>query len=305
MMIKRERMNGVPCLRWVVLGVAGFLAPAVFAQGVPLPDDAVAYFDPTENALTFCPTTDMTKFPKLNATVDFDTKEQSLDIAFQWTAPGAQTFREVQHFDLGYQPTAVCVRGTAGSILYVAGYVQRTGHVVVEEFTIENLLLGSESDGTSNGTVLLSTVSRTVRREIIGLWADIGPLRGIVYHSTQAKLWLVEELSPLPVWSFDPETGLRTLLFDGSAHPELFDYPGVRRLTVSPNARDGGGFMVVFKPYRVWDRSPSKHEPDDMLFIMRDSDLDGVTDEVAEITFTEFEDVRQYHDYDVFLQVVP
>lgn len=290
-----------PVRSCVILIALALVCPGVSSQAPPLPDSVVGAFYGNSNAVAFCPTTDVTKFPALMAWVRFDTKARSLVIDWMWTAEGAETYREIEEFALGYEPTAVCVQGSAGPILYVAGYVQRTGHVVLEKWTIENMALGS----ATQGTVFKSTMTKTVRREVIALWTDVGPLRGIAYHVTQDRLWLVEEEFPHRVWGLDPETDVRSLLFDASTHPELADYPSVWRMMVGTDAPDGGGFLILFKPYRAWARHPSKEQPSDLLFIMRDADLDGTTDEVAEITFEEFEDVRRYRDFDLAPLVVP
>jgi len=68
---------------------------------------------------------------------------------------------------------------------------------------------------------------------------------------------------------------------------------------VSPTAPDGGGFLINMYPWRAWASGWQSYNgvaPGDEFLVIRDSNLDGVTDETVILTWEAYDTARQYYD---------
>lgn len=266
--------------------------PAI-AQGPPLSEELKASFSSNVMAFQFHPIATGAHADDLSAAVTFDTAKKVVSIDWWYAVDGAEYGTRHDDFTVSFEPTAVCPRAGSGPTLYIAGYIQRTGHTVIEEWTFENIVLGSALP--QGGTQGKSTFSKTVRKEVIVNDAAVLPLRYLVYHYARNRLWAAEDSDPFVVWEIDVDSGARTHLADKFTWPELPLLLSARAGKVKSTAPDGGGFIVQLFKTRCWKPKSATGElkPTDQLYIIRDVNLDGVAEEAGVITFANLGS-RQY-----------
>lgn len=294
MILACDFVRGTAMLRLAVVGIM-CAGTSSAQQGQALPDEMRAHFPSNVLATIMYPIGSGQHVEDVFGGISFDTTDRKIRIDWIHGQDGVESGVLHVEYPLSYEPTAICTRTGAGPVLYVAGYIQRTGHVVVEEWTFTNILLG-QAVPVGGGTPK-STLSMNLTKSIVLLDSAVMPIRAICYVKPQARLWLIEEAAPNVVWSVETETGNRSFLFDASIVPELPLFHSARTALVKPQAPDGGGFVVQFYKARPWKptlATPFTSKPTDQLYILRDQNLDGVMDEATVIQMGDIEDVRQY-----------
>lgn len=270
-------------------------------QTASLPTTMYSDFSGETRAALFCPSTNPEHYDSLSIGATFDTDTAELELEWHWCAPTATALHhEVETYSLGYQPTAFCKQSGAGPTMYVAGFIPRTGHVIVERWEITDLLLGQAA--TQPDGAVLSFLSKNIRKSVLLVSDEVQPIRSMAFHHTQGVLWLMEESAPHVVWALDPDNGSPTYLFDSSTYPEIADKYSMRSLMVDSAAPQGGGFVVALMPWRAWKpkwASPNKLEWGDEVFVARDANCDGIVDEWAQLTIYELVEIRQYFAHQV------
>lgn len=254
----------------------------------PLPHDLEVDFTSATYAEILHPSADLADVQRLWATVRFGTVAQEL--RFQWLAraDGAEPQVVDEVYAVSYQPTAVCARAGRGPDLFIAGYVDRTGDVIVEKWTVDDIALGSAIPQGSGSAV--STLAKTMRRSVVTITDEIGPLRTIAFHAPLGCLFALEAGSPYRLWKIRPDTGAAVVAFDHDSMPKLALTKEIVSMMVDDTAPDSGGFLFLFNPWASWDVS-ALHlggiEDDELIHMWRDSNLDGLTDESLNIEMSE------------------
>ena len=270
----------------------------------PLPDDLKANFTPATYAAIIHPSTNLADIDRLWATVRFQTVAQEL--RFQWLAraDGAKPKVVDEVYSVSYQPTDVCVRAGRGPDLFVAGYVERTGDVIIERWTVDDIALGSAIP--QGGGAAVSTLAKTIRRSVVTITDEIGPIRTIAFHAPLGCLFALEAGSPYRLWKILPDTGAAVFAFDYNYMPQLALTKEITSMMVDDTAPDGGGFLFLFDPWTPWDMVAWHYhgiEDDDLVHMWRDSNLDGVTDEALNIEMGELSNRGYYiHEDPYYLE---
>lgn len=285
-------------MRLSIFTLLGLFVPCalVMGQGSPLPQEMRASFTGKTFAGSMYPLVAPQHTEKVRADLAFDTTDRTLTLDWYYRDDGALPANEVEEHQLSYEPTTYCRKAGASPTFFIAGYVQRTGHVIVERWTFSEMALTSYTQGGKT----LSGFTRTLHKEVVLLRDDIKPLRAIAYFLPSGRLWLFEEEAPNVVWSVDPETGDSAWLLDASVRPEIANARSSKTFVIGPGAVDGGGFILLLYPWRAWDSPwtgvPSEPTNDTELFLFRDSDADGIVDEESVLTWSDYIDGRDYID---------
>jgi hypothetical protein len=215
----------------------------------------------------------------------------------QWSAKSAgcqAVYRDDEHA-VSFQPTALCLRSGLGKVFYVAGYVERTGQVVVEEWTA-NYYMGAGQPNSGGEPVTL--LAPNVTREVLLSSDLVTPIRSMAYFFPSQRLWLFEDAAPHTVWSVDPETGNRQWLFDQTVIPEIALGLSAQTFMVTSDAPDGGGFIVVLFPWRDWDVKWMAGIPsNEHYYVFRDSNLDGTVDSALSMTVADYDNIKRYGEF--------
>jgi len=87
---------------------------------------------------------------------------------------------EFQVETVGFEPTAVCGKAAIGPDFFVVGYIPRTAQVVVERWTITNLLLGTAQ--SQGGGLPKSILAKGLRKDTIVTTSALQPIKTAVFH---------------------------------------------------------------------------------------------------------------------------
>lgn len=271
--------------------VAAALAPPSAAQAPALPEAMVARFTSNDAALLF-PGPTPASAQELSASIRFDTEQRVVELSWLFSSGGSSGAQHETQ-SVSWSPTAVCVQQGLGPSFYVAGYIPRTGQSIIEKWTVAPLIGATQPAG--GGPPLLS-LTNSMQKEIVTITDGIGPIRTLIYHFSQARLWAFEETAPHRVWSIDPAAGVAQLAYDTSSLPELPGLLSAQVFKIKPGAPDGGGVLVVLYRWRAWKRLwlfPHELDPADTVWILRDGDGDGTIDESGPISWAQYA-ARQY-----------
>lgn len=268
--------------------LAGVLTGSLLAQApTPLPESLRSQAWTTSAAIIY-PSSNPADTDNIRGRVVFDTDEQTLGIEWKIRADGALTKEENDVFSLSFAPTAVCRERGVGPTFYVAGYIERTGHVVIERWTFDDLLLGAAAP--AGGGTPVSTLSRTLRKSVVVMTTELKPLKTMAYHATADELWVFEEEVPYTVSTIDPTTGAIAWLFDWSVIPAVALTHTAYTTMIDPPAPQSG-FVIQLEPWRTWARWPFDVESQEaavQLYVFRDANLDGVIDESTILSGAEY-----------------
>lgn len=290
----------------VILGALGStLSPmTVYAQtppGTPLPQVMYSAWPKAKiSAFIWHPIAVEADSDKVWARVWFDTSNKLIEASwFASASEDAYPYVEDEVYPVSYQPTAICRKAGRSPTIYVSGYIQRTGHVIVEEWTAESLIVGvAQPQGSEQEK---TTLSKIIRKEVVFLSNEIGPIRSMVYNKHEERLWLLEENVPHTVWRVNLSSGVAQPYFDDQTLPALALAESSQTMLVEPSAPDGGGFLILLYPWRCWKPAWLKTPPPAdsiQMYMLRDVNLDGVPDESTYISWNQLKDIRLYLDHE-------
>lgn len=135
----------------------------------------------------------------LVARLYFNTDAQ--EVGVQWLAQSDQADEDgvlvsgisTELFATSFLPTAVCREAGLGDAFYVAGYVPRTGDVVVERWRISSAEVGVlappiTSPPQTNPSPPKAYVTKTVRRSLVASLPQVSPLKAIAFNPVRESL---------------------------------------------------------------------------------------------------------------------
>ena len=263
-----------------------FLALHLSAQqGPPLPDEMRARYGYHRFALELCPAADPALYGRFSLYGRFDTNKKEVTLDWFYLPPDMKPhIDQDERHPVSFEPTAMCVEADASDTFYVAGYVQQEGLTVVERWTLTDIALGTAMlpEGVTK-----ATLSVNLRKEVLFEMpvSMVGPLRAMAYHKTQDRLWFMEEAAPYRLLSVNSEGEDLTVIADEITLPGLGQYKTMDASQVKTTAPDGGGFIIELFPWRHWKPlRGSKLQWSTKELLFRDADLDGVVDEIVEMT---------------------
>lgn len=196
-----------------------------------------------------------------------------IDIAWQFFKAGAATRTSSQSVDVSFRPTSVARRAGTTMTFYVVGWSERTGRVLVEEWTFDQFVLGSSmpaGGGTPISVFGQPAIQRTV--EWISESGSLTPIWDAVCNPLANALLLLDSGATTRVWSLDLGTHALTELYSSASQPAL---AGHRMLTA---ARHGaGGFVAFTQRRKPWEHADRYQAPAD-FFVLRDTNADGQFD---------------------------
>lgn len=258
---------------WTVADVAAQAGP-------PLPDSLHATFGTYEFADRIYPTA-WTENEFVIGSLSFNTVEKYVDIDWDFKAPGGPTRNSIERITVSYQPTAVCRKAGVSPIFFVVGYIQRTDQVIVEEWGVTNMLLGT---ALGPGGVTESSFSKIIEKNVVALTGSLQPIVDAAYNRYANKLWLLEAESPHVLWECDPASGNITALADESIVPALATAKSMWTVKIGSGAQLSG-FVIIFKKNYTWKEDDAS---DNSILLMRDADLDGTIEESVQLTWAEY-----------------
>lgn len=281
------------------------IAVSVSAQTTTLPPELQAEWPPlgaNGDGIVFFPLPTEQDSYTLNAHVQFHTVGHTVSFRWTFTAESAVFGNQIEEVSVAYEPTALAKKFGAGPSLYIAGYSERINSIIIEEWRIDDIAIASAMV-QGGGTHPKSTFSKTIRKGILLISDQIGPLHSLFFNPCDGSLWMFEGLSPYRVHRLD--------LSDPGASPEfMFDYTSTGKaflqdtgwavpIMVDDEAPDSGGFVVVCHPSRVWDWEARKVPATSYnIGIMRDIGCTGSFNEVTTGTYDYLIRFRQYLEHE-------
>ena len=260
----------------------------------PLPQALFgAFHDPTPAIKLRIPLQGTTK---VWAGISFATSAKTIILDWQYLTGTAPTGSLYRTENVSFLPTAVCPLAGAGTVFFVAGYDQRSGKSIIEQWDITNIAIGTTVP--PGGGDPISTMSYQLNRTRLAATTTIGFIRGIACHFQTNELFVFTEGPPNLLWSLEIASGTWTLLHSDQDVPVLGDYQTYFTTLISTEANKPG-FIVVGKPWRPWLEATPMSQIDadtDTLLVFRDENLDGIIDEIVELTWSDYKQ-RGYSDY--------
>ncbi len=239
-----------------------------------------------------------------SASVSFDTAEKELHLEWSYDIPGTlgqypvgfvSSGTREDELSLSYHPLAACREAGVSPVFYIAGWADRLQMLVVERIEVQGITIGTTM--TPTGTVV-GTLSLSYEKSIVFASDELGPVRCMEYHHTSDRLWLLEDAAPNRVLEVDPVAGDFAVLTNAAAFPALAGMRSMRSIYVDPAAPDGGGFFLLCLPEPEWELvQEDLQDPQSPVFFTRDTDFDGVPDEVVVTTLADAEDDIDYDHY--------
>ncbi|MFT7463653.1 MAG: hypothetical protein ACI9EF_001999 [Pseudohongiellaceae bacterium] len=288
------RVSLLSCVALLLCGLAGRAS----AQGTPLPPSLVSDWSPlgsNYSGIRFLPSTDPADRYRVSAVVQFDTEKQLVSFLWDIMPAGGRGLTERVDHEVLYKPTDICTQNGYGPVLYVAGFIEESAQVIVEEWTFREVVGERPQEGTA-----VSSLPMTLQKRTVLLTDSVGPLFGMAYNSCSERLWLFEGVAPGTVYSLGND-GLLQYQFDAAScpWPSMATAGRITAAKIEPTAPDGGGFVMFALPGRSWERLPRTTDYD--IVILRDSDCDGVLDECVNGTCQSLIFDRDYLDHDQYM----
>lgn len=140
----------------------------------------------------------------------FSNGEEGNRVYLRWLfrAAGAVPGTLHQDIDVSFQPTAVARRAGLTNVFYVAGWSERTGRVVVESWTLGNVLLAGAQLVGSEGPAVSGFTPPPITKQIEWI-SDPGttpPLWDIAFQTYGNTLLLLPMGSPTHIVGLDLDT---------------------------------------------------------------------------------------------------
>lgn len=186
-----------------------------------------------------------------------------------------------------YVPTAVCAKAGTTDRLFVAGWAERDGVLVIEEWTLEGHLVGSSA--TTGGGTATSFAPPTARRQTR-------------LHSAAGEYAPITDLVVLPV-----DGRLLALTRTPAGDPQLvFVDVDAERLEPAPFAAHDvadidiayhttAGVLLTLHQSAPW----AMFAPDaDTVHVHRDADVDGTFDTFETLSYEDFYAVYPVSGFD-------
>ena len=223
----------------------------------------------------------------------FSTTQKTVSLDWVWSVGGAPSRGEYDEQSVSYKPTAIGLHAGESSDFYVAGYDVRNGQVVVERWSVINMVFSQAPPPPGGGDPLLGFSYNIVRTPLLRT-DSVSYVRALAYNHHADELLLFTEVFPHRVWRYSPEMETLNVLVDSTTLPGLGTYESVRTVKFLSGATEPG-FAVLGLPWREWESASLLSAPATLL-ILRDEDLDGLFDETAEITWDDY-DARGYYEF--------
>lgn len=196
----------------------------------------------------------------------------------------------METFSTSFKPTALARRAGTSNDFYVVGWSEKTARVIVEKWSIPAPCLDplwSLQDGTAVHLVIIPTIVRSL--EWVSEPGQFEPIWGAACSPFANVLLLLESGSETKIISLDLDTVLPTVLYS-SADPGFEDLQGLRSFAVAMHG--SGNFLIIGQPKKPWE-TLIWQGLDSKLFVLQDTDLDGVTESADFMTQREFVETFQ------------
>jgi len=225
------------------------------------------------------------------ARVRFRTQERKVLLEWTFGIPGTATglgmLDNGWRFDelsVGYEPTALCAAAGSATSFFVAGWVERLGAILIEQFDVSNMAVGTTY---SPGGEPISTLSLIYERSVVLARTGIGPVRALAFHKSRNELWLLEDSPQHRLMALDVANGSTTEVANATALPELAQMHSALQFVVPPSAPHPG-FFVILRPQFDWELVDVEVvDPQSTVCLFRDENLDGNLDVSASMTWAD------------------
>lgn len=289
--MERVRMNS----RWVVGFLLMLLAsPGLVGQAVPLPESLVAgawggSMGPYA-AWTYLPGLGVNQEARGRFWFENSDVRQGVGVSWLLGLDGHSVGEKVEFYETAFRPTSICCRAGSSMELFVVGWDEQLGAVVVERWRLVDIAFGVAMEPTGEQVVALTY---TIRRVRLATCTSLNPMSSAACHFRADELWMLEENSAgiktvhsMPLSG--ASCGLITPLLIQSVQVDATNYPSLANCTsLSAQEHPAYGFVVLGQKRRLWESPWDYHEPYTIM-IARDADKDGVMDSVVFPTYKDF-----------------
>ena len=285
------------------LGLAGCFALNLSAQQYPLPLDMVAKFGANaswaeEFQLTLNTQSQDDFVIGRVSYQNEDAGPKRVTIAWQFKASGAIEGNSTQSVDVSFKPTAVARRAGTTTVIYVVGWSDRTGRVVVERWDLSQAVLGDAipvGGGAAYSLFSQPHIERSI--EWISETGSVSPIWDAACEVYGNSLLLLTR-APTKILSLNLDSRTTTNLYSAS-DVGLSGLAGHRMISIGKHST--GGFIAFTEPRKPWESVMQYLQLHD-YFVMRDSDSDGSFDSTAFVDYSLFYDIypppwnMKYHE---------
>ncbi len=208
--------------------------------------------------------------------VRFENQDPVGKVVIDWyfVKAGASSRQLSQVVEVAFRPTAVARRAGTTDTLYVVGWSDRMGRVVVEEWTFGPTTLGSTLPENGEGGAISVFAPPPIAKELA--WVSdpgtVPPIWDAACEVYANKLLLLTSGTTTKIVSLDLVTLSLQQLYSSTSNPAL---GGLRMLSIARHPV--AGFTVIAEQRRSWD-AVGHGEAVDNYFVMRDVDANGTLD---------------------------
>lgn len=221
------------------------------------------------------------------------TNQPFSQVEFEWRAvkltPQARLTASASDLETtSFHITDITPATPRSGTFFVAGWSERDGRAIVEEWTLSAVL--GQTLGP-NQIPELSLDVQPVRRTRIFESSALNPIEAIAWHPVSDMLCLLEYGDDADVHRLDRSSGtLAGVLVDGGAHPQL---RASREMTVEKYI--GLGYVLEFSDRRNWMTG------DPSVLVIPDADGDGSWDVASTTLYERRSDMAAAYPYDLAL----
>lgn len=199
-------------------------------------------------------------------------------VQIRWSAytPNGSFKYKVQTLSTAFRPLSVTADARLSQTLYVTGWVERTGEVVVEEWELGDTLLAVSTNGAGAETVNF-VLPEVRRRELTR--SPQGAVYDSAFHPATRELYLLQDLTydgslrEITSVSVDAEEPQRDTIYDSGQIAILDTCEG---MSVGVLESDASVYVCLFSVSRWGHESVDGSVSGAQSHVLHDVDRDGV-----------------------------
>lgn len=216
----------------------------------------------------------------LKARVSFNADEQAVWLETVYREPNVtdDVAGEAGWHSTSYIPTAVTCRSGVGRRFYVAGYIKRTGQVIVEEWKLHNLI-PSKFAGPQPGGKTHLNLAYTIQKRLVFISDELHPIVDMACLAASNELMLLTGAGSSALIRVDIESGEGVAAVEAAAVSDLSKYSSLYFRVVNDGTPSGQYAAIYLRIQPRWMYAVNAHTSrgsrGEQIHYMQDDDFDG------------------------------
>lgn len=186
-----------------------------------------------------------------------------------------------------FYPTAVCARAGKTRIIYVAGWEERDARLVIEEWRLPEASVGIANPigGGPAHSLLSVAAGSSIRKTVVFSSSgagSLGPVSSIACNPFGNKLLVLPVAEPKAIHVVDLDSGIVEQAISMSNFGSIFE----KTWALKSGKHLDRGLVIATRDRAAWVPGVPHlvDEPEPLILVFEDSDLDGSVDAVEMLT---------------------